>query len=50
MDPPATEYGITLDNPAYRQQRIAAPVLAWAVGLPPRVSTLLALLLVNVAA
>ena len=45
-----TEYGITLDNPAYRQQRIATPVLAWAVGLLPGVSTLLALLLVNVAA
>ena len=46
----ATAYGITLDNPAYRQQRIATPVLAWAVGLLPGVSTLLALLLVNVAA
>src|SRR5262249_42331327 len=40
----------TLDNPAYRQQRIATPVLAWAVGLLPGVSTLLALLLVNIAA
>jgi hypothetical protein len=46
----ATAYGITLDNPAYRQQRIATPALAWAVGLLPGVSTLLALLLVNVAA
>jgi hypothetical protein len=45
-----TAYGITLDNPAYRQQRIATPVLAWTVGLLPGVSTLLALLLVNVAA
>jgi hypothetical protein len=45
-----TAYGITLDNPAYRQQRIATPLLAWAVGLLPGVSTLLALLLVNVAA
>jgi hypothetical protein len=45
-----TAFGITLDNPAYRQQRIATPVLAWAVGLLPGVSTLLALLLVNVAA
>ncbi len=45
-----TAYGITLDNPAYRQQRIATPVLAWAAGLLPGVSTLLALLLVNVAA
>jgi hypothetical protein len=45
-----TDYGITLDNPAYRQQRIATPVLAWAVGLLPGVSTLLALLLVNMAA
>ena len=45
-----TDYGITLDNPAYRQQRIATPVLAWAVGLLPWVSTVLAVLLVNVAA
>jgi len=45
-----TDYGITLDNPAYRQQRIATPVLAWAVGLLPGFSTVLALLLVNVAA
>lgn len=45
-----TDYGITLDNPAYRQQRIATPALAWAVGLLPGVSTVLALLLVNVAA
>jgi hypothetical protein len=45
-----TAYGITLDNPAYRHQRIATPVLAWTVGLLPGVSTLLALLLVNVAA
>jgi hypothetical protein len=45
-----TADGITLDNPAYRQQRIATPVLAWTVGLLPGVSTLLALLLVNVAA
>ena len=41
---------ITLDTPAYRQQRIATPVLAWAVGLLPGVSTLLALLLVNAVA
>ena len=46
----ATAFGITLDNPAYRQQRIATPALAWAVSLLPGVSTLLALLLVNVAA
>lgn len=45
-----TAYGITLDNPAYRHQRIATPLLAWTVGLLPGVSTLLALLLVNVAA
>jgi hypothetical protein len=45
-----TAYGITLDNPAYRHQRIATPVLAWTVGLLPGVSALLALLLVNVAA
>jgi len=45
-----TAYGITLDNPAYRQQRIATPLLAWAVALLPGVSTVLALLLVNLAA
>jgi hypothetical protein len=45
-----TADGITLDNPAYRQQRIVTPVLAWTVSLLPGVSTLLALLLVNVAA
>ena len=43
-------HGVTLDTPAYRQQRIATPVLAWAVGLLPGVSTLLALLLVNAVA
>ena len=46
----ATAYGIELDTPAYRQQRIATPTLAWAVGLLPGVSTLLALLLVNAGA
>ncbi|HST65461.1 MAG TPA: hypothetical protein VLM05_09765 [Mycobacteriales bacterium] len=45
-----TAHGITLDNPAYRQQRIVTPGLAWTVGLLPGVSTLLALLLVNLAA
>lgn len=44
-----TAYGITLDNPPYRQQRIGLPVAAWAVaktGIPLSV----ALLLVNAAA
>lgn len=44
-----TAYGITLDNPTYRQQRIGLPLAAWAVsqaGVPLSV----ALLLVNAAA
>jgi hypothetical protein len=45
-----TEHGIRLDNPAYRQQRIATPVLAWILALLPGVSTVLALVLVNAAA
>jgi hypothetical protein len=45
-----TEHGIRLDNPAYRQQRIATPVFAWTVAMLPGVSTALALVLVNAAA
>jgi hypothetical protein len=44
-----TAYGITLDNPPYRQQRIGLPLAAWTVartGLPLSV----ALLLVNALA
>lgn len=44
-----TAYGITLDNPTYRQQRLGLPLAAWAVsrtGVP----TSLALILVNAAA
>jgi hypothetical protein len=44
-----TAYGITLDNPPYRQQRIGLPLAAWALsrtGLPVSWS----LLLVNAAA
>jgi hypothetical protein len=43
-------HGILLDNPAYRQQRIGTPVLAWIVALLPGVPTTLALVLVNAAA
>jgi hypothetical protein len=45
-----TEHGVRLDNPAYRQQRIATPVLAWTLALLPGLSTTLALVLVNAAA
>jgi len=45
-----TEHGVRLDNPAYRQQRIATPVLAWTLALLPGLSTTLALVLVNVVA
>lgn len=46
----ATDEGVTLDLPAYRQQRILYPLLAWALsgGDPGR--TAAALVLVNVAA
>jgi hypothetical protein len=46
----AVEHGVELDNPAYRQQRIATPVLAWTLGLLPGVAIPLALVLVNAAA
>jgi len=46
----AAEHGIRLDTPAYRQQRIATPVLAWALAWLPGVSTALALILVNAGA
>jgi hypothetical protein len=44
-----TAHGISLDNPAYRQQRIGYPLLAWIVtaGRPPLVPW--ALLLINFA-
>jgi hypothetical protein len=45
-----TDFGITLDNPAYRQQRIATPVLAHVVAWLPGVGTALALILVNALA
>lgn len=44
-----TAYGITLDNPTYRQQRLGLPLAAWTLtkaGVP----TSLALILVNAAA
>jgi hypothetical protein len=45
-----TAFGIELDNPAYRQQRILTPLLAWLVSQPPGVSTALALVVVNMLA
>lgn len=42
-----TAHGITLDNPAYRQQRIATAALAHLVAGIPGVSTALAIVLVN---
>ncbi len=53
LDPWTTEqrgYGIMLDLPAYRQQRIATAALAWALAGPPGISTALALILVNAVA
>jgi hypothetical protein len=43
----ATAHGITLDNPAYRQQRIATALLSHVVAGIPGVSTALAIVLVN---
>jgi hypothetical protein len=40
-------YGITLDNPPYRQQRIVLPVVAWAVNRSTRLPLSWTLLLVN---
>src|SRR6185312_17356912 len=50
VDPAADGLRDHAGQPGVRQQRIATPALAWAVGLLPGVSTALALLLVNVAA
>jgi hypothetical protein len=46
----ATAHGITLDNPAYRQQRIATALTAHILAGIPGISTALALVLVNGAA
>lgn len=46
----ATAHGITLDNPAYRQQRIATALTAHVLAGIPGISTALALVLVNGAA
>lgn len=45
-----TDHGITLDLPAYRQQRILYPVLAWAASLGDERRVPAALALVNVVA
>ena len=45
-----TEHGITLDVPAYRQQRIATALMAHAVAWLPGISTALALILINALA
>lgn len=45
-----TAYGITLDLPAYRQQRIVTPLLAHAMAWLPGIGTALALILVNALA
>jgi hypothetical protein len=46
----ATDHGVTLDLPAYRQQRILYPLLAWAVSAGDAQRTAAALVAVNVAA
>lgn len=45
-----TAYGITLDNPPYRQQRIGLPLTAWAVNRTTRLPVSTSLLLVNALA
>ena len=45
-----TAFGIRLDNPSYRQQRIVTPVIAWLLAHLPAVSTAAALVLVNALA
>lgn len=42
-----TAYGITLDNPPYRQQRIGFPLAAWALRRATGMATSLSLVLVN---
>lgn len=45
-----TDFGVTLDNPAYRQQRILLPLVAWALHRATGVSTLVWLPVLNVVA
>jgi hypothetical protein len=45
-----TDHGITLDNPGYRQQRIATAALAHVIAWLPGVGIALALILVNALA
>jgi hypothetical protein len=45
-----TDHGITFDTPAYRQQRILYPALAWAISLGDAQRAPLALVVVNVLA
>ena len=44
------DFGMTLDLPAYRQQRVALPALAWLLARATPLSTLWSLLLINVLA
>jgi hypothetical protein len=44
------KYGVTLDEPAYRQERILYPLLAWVVSVGQWQLTPMALIVVNVAA
>lgn len=45
-----TDFGITLDLPAYRQQRIALPAFAWLLARATPLTTLWSLLLINLLA
>lgn len=45
-----TDHGVTLDLPAYRQQRVLYPLLAWALSAGDPHRTAAALVIVNIAA
>lgn len=45
-----TDFGMTLDQPAYRQQRIALPALGWLVARSSPLSTMWSLLIINLLA
>lgn len=45
-----TAYGITLDNPSYRQQRILYPLLVWLLSLGSAVAVPTLLVVLNLAA
>lgn len=45
-----TDFGMTLDQPAYRQQRITLPAVAWVVERTTPLTTMWSILVINVLA